>query len=53
MGLTTTFGAGLCPPGGNRIVQEPDNEIAPLTRTGVEIRPGCHPALLFGYDDGE
>ena len=39
MGLTTTCGAGLCLPGGNRFLREPNGETAPLTQTGAVLRP--------------
>ena len=48
MGLTTACGAGLCPPGGNRVLREPNGETAPLPQAGVVLGPVRHPVPLLG-----
>ena len=48
MGLTASCRAGLGPPGGNRLLREPDREASPLTQGGVVLRPIRHPVPLLG-----
>jgi hypothetical protein len=46
--LTTSGCAGLRPPGGNRLVREPDREASALAQAGVILGPICDPVPLLG-----
>jgi hypothetical protein len=48
MGLTASCRAGFGPPGGNRILREPDGETAPLAQGGIVLRPVRYPVPLLG-----
>ena len=48
VGLTTACRAGLGPPGGNRLVREPDRQTASLAQAGVILGPVRHPVPLLG-----
>jgi hypothetical protein len=48
MRLTTACGAGLGPPGGNRLVREPHRETSPLAQGRVILRPVRDPVPLLG-----
>jgi hypothetical protein len=46
MRLAASGRAGLGPPGGNRLLREPDRETAPLTQSRVLLRPVRDPVPL-------
>ena len=48
MGLTASCRAGLRPPGGNRLLREPDREASALAQGGVVLGPVRHPVPLLG-----
>ena len=47
MRLTASGRPGLGPPGGNRLLREPDCEASPLTQSRVVLRPIRHPVPLL------
>jgi hypothetical protein len=47
VGLTTACGAGLGPPGGNRLVREPHSEASALAQGRVIFDPVRHPVSLL------